>query len=222
MAVAPCETGRGGQPDQAWPADFNWGSEPGSTTDFLVALQLAVGLDHPAPVFVAFFLLGGERLAQLKVRKDLRNLRSRGAQQAYFGAAELPPTQSLDGHYTDGFEPAILRGAQDVLASSKSVVFYEWHPDYYNVAGENDTSHADFLMELGYDSFMIFTNRGELLLRVRRPGHDVLASLAGFSRARRRLDNWHFDVAAFPTERLDACERLWCHYSKPSTALAGC
>jgi len=121
---------------------------------------------------------------------------------------------------TDGFESAILRGAKDVLASSKPAVFYEWHPDYYNAAGENDISHADFLMELGYDGFMFFTNRGELLLHIRRPGHDLLESLARFSRARRRIDNWHFDVAAFPTERLNAWERLWSYYAKLGVALA--
>src|SRR5262245_34314036 len=82
------------------------------------------------------------------------------------------------------------------------------------MAGENDISHADFLMDLGYDGFMIFTNAGELLLRVRKPGHEILESLARFSRARRRIDNWHFDVAAFPTERLSASERLWEQYNR--------
>jgi FkbM family methyltransferase len=89
---------------------------------------------------------------------------------------------------TDGFEPAILRGAQAVLALSKPVVFYEWHPDLYHIAGEDDTDHADFLMELGYDGFMIFANTGELLMRVLRPSHDILKSLAQFSRARRRIE----------------------------------
>ena len=118
---------------------------------------------------------------------------------------------------TDGFEPAILRGAKNVLASSKPVVFYEWHPDCYNMAGEDNISHADFLMDLGYDGFTIFTNRGELLLHVRRPGHDILESLTQFSHARRHVDDCHFDVAAFPTERLSAWGRLWRHYSKQGT-----
>jgi FkbM family methyltransferase len=121
---------------------------------------------------------------------------------------------------TDGFEPTILRGAKNVLASSKPVVFYEWHPGYYNKAGEDNISHADFLMDLGYDGFTIFTNRGELLLHVRRPGHDILESLAQLSYARRRVDDFHFDIAAFPTERLSAWGRLWDHYSKRDTSLA--
>jgi len=119
---------------------------------------------------------------------------------------------------TDGFEPAILRGAKNVLASSKPVVFYEWYPDGYDRAGEDNISHADFLMDLGYDGFTIFTNRGELLLHTRRPGHDILESLTQFSHARRRIDNCHFDIAAFPTERLSAWGRLWYHYSKQGTS----
>ena len=53
-----------------------------------------------------------------------------------------------------------------------------------------------------------FYEQGELLLRVRRPAHDILESLAAFSHARRRIDNWHFDIAAFPTKRLDVWERF--------------
>ena len=134
-----------------------------------------------------------------------------------YPAFSCPDVLKID---TDGFEPAILRGAKAVLASSKPVVFYEWHPGYYNKAGEDNISHADFLMDLGYDGFTIFTNRGELLLHVRRPGHDILESLAQLSYARRRVDDFHFDIAAFPTERLNAWERLWGHYSNLGAALA--
>jgi hypothetical protein len=47
----------------------------------------------------------------------------------------------------------------------------------------------------------------------------VLESLASFSRTRRRVDDWHFDVAAFPPERFKAWERLWGHYAKLGAAL---
>jgi hypothetical protein len=69
---------------------------------------------------------------------------------------------------------------------------------------------------------MIFANTGELLLRVLMPSHDILESLTRLSYARRRIDNWHFDVDAFPTARLNAWERLWVHYSKLGTVLAVC
>jgi hypothetical protein len=112
----------------------------------------------------------------------------------------------------------VLDHLEGVLTSSKPVVFYEWHPDFYNMAGEDNIGHADFLMELGYDGFIIFTNTGELLLRVRRPGHEILESLAAFSRARRRIDDWHFDVAAFPTERMDIWERFGATTSNVGTS----
>lgn len=115
---------------------------------------------------------------------------------------------------TDGFDAPIMRGARDVLASSGPVLFYEWDPHFYEMAGENDFSHAELLMELGFDTFMIFSNRGELLLQIRRPGREVWASLARFARARRPVDGWYYDVAAFPQARHAACEALWQHYSK--------
>jgi FkbM family methyltransferase len=115
---------------------------------------------------------------------------------------------------TDGFDAPIMRGAREVLASSRPVVFYEWDPHSYEMAGENDSSHAELLRALGFDSFIIFGNRGELLLQIRRPGPEVWASLARFARARRPVDGWYYDVAAFPEERRAACEALWQHYSK--------
>jgi FkbM family methyltransferase len=115
---------------------------------------------------------------------------------------------------TDGFDAPIMRGARGVLGSSHPVVFYEWDPYSYRLAGEDDVSHADFLMELGFERFLIFTNRGELLLQVRRPGHNIWESLAQFSRRRRVVDGWYYDIAAFPEERQDVCESLWQHYSQ--------
>jgi FkbM family methyltransferase len=143
-------------------------------------------------------------------------------------AGELLQTQTLDDllrdypefsipHVikidTDGFEPAILRGAKEVLASARPVAFYEWDPYSYNISGENHFSHADFLMDLGYDHFLIFTNEGQPLLSVRQPGHDVWESLGRFSLRRRSIDGWHYDIAAFRSERPDICERLCRHYS---------
>jgi FkbM family methyltransferase len=114
---------------------------------------------------------------------------------------------------TDGFDPAILRGAKNTLTSSRPVVFYEWHPYSYGIAGENDTSHADFLMSLGYRRFIIYTNRGEPLLITEAPGRDIWESLGRFSRGRLTVDGLHYDIAAFPEERADVWKRLAQHYS---------
>jgi FkbM family methyltransferase len=184
-----------------------------------VTISQAILSDRTAQVRGEFATKNGTAHVVLGEGSDLLKMQTLDDLLTSYPEFSCPNVIKID---TDGFEPAILRGAKDVLASSKPVVFYEWHPDFYHMAGEDNISHADFLMGLGYDGFMIFANTGELLLRVRRPDHDVLESLARFSRARRRIDDWHFDVAAFPTERFNAWERLWDHYLKLGTALAGC
>jgi FkbM family methyltransferase len=172
-----------------------------------VTIAEAILSDRSAQVSGEFVTKNGTAHVVLGEGSDLLQVQTLDDLLTAYPEFSCPDVIKID---TDGFDPAILRGAKGVLASSKPVVFYEWHPDFYNIAGENDINHADFLMDLGYDGFMIFTNVGELLLRVRRPGHDILESLACFSRARRRIDDWHFDVAAFPTERLNAWERAFC------------
>jgi hypothetical protein len=118
---------------------------------------------------------------------------------------------------TDGYDAAILRGSARTFEEAKPVAFYEWDPYSYHVAGENDFSHAEFLMAHGYDRFLIFTNRGQPLLRVQKPGREVWESLAAFSRGRRSVDGWHYDIAAFPAERHEVFERLWHRYAEPDT-----
>lgn len=181
-----------------------------------VTIAQAILSDRSAQIRGEFATEGGTAHVVLGEGSDLLQVQTLDDLLTVYPDFSCPDVIKID---TDGFEPAILRGAKNVLASSKPVVFYEWHPEFYNMAGENDISHADFLMELGYDGFMIFTNRGELLLHVRRPGHDILESLAQFSHARRSVDNCHFDVAAFPTERLSAWERLWERYNRRAVSL---
>jgi FkbM family methyltransferase len=148
--------------------------------------------------------LGGEHVMQLRTLDDLLSDHP---------AFARPDVIKID---TDGFDPAIMRGARRTLSTAKPVVFYEWHPTLYEIAGENDTSHAEFLMSLGYTGFSFFTNKGELLIHLRNPTRELLLGLASYSRVRRERNNedWFFDIAAFPAERSDAWERLWNQYSK--------
>ena len=170
-----------------------------------VTIVQAILSDQSAQVRGEFVTKNGTAHVVLGEGGDLLQVRTLDDVLAAYAEFSCPDLIKID---TDGFEPAILRGAKRVLGSSRPVVFYEWHPEFYSMAGEDNISHADFLMDLKYDGFMFFTNAGELLLRVRRPGHDVLESLARFSRARRQIDDWHFDVAVFPTERIDVWERF--------------
>ena len=114
---------------------------------------------------------------------------------------------------TDGFDPAILRGAACTLRTARPVAFYEWDPFSYDAAGESDLGHAEFLTDLGYNEFLFFTNIGEPMLRVRNPGREVWESLAHYSRVRHSKNGLYYDVAAFPGERQECCERLWRRYA---------
>jgi FkbM family methyltransferase len=119
---------------------------------------------------------------------------------------------------TDGYDAAILRGAQRVLSTAKPVVFYEWHPGYFELAGESVFGHAEFLVDLGYEHFLIFTNRGDLLLRMRNPGREIWESLAHFSSQRQTVDGMHYDIAAFPKQWSYAWEAFGKHESQVSIA----
>src|SRR5438128_2073596 len=95
MRDAVREAGRGGQSDQSRMADFRGARDARRAADLLKALELAVCLDHPAAILVALFFLGGERLAQLEMRHDLRKLRRRSAQQPDFILGELASPEGL-------------------------------------------------------------------------------------------------------------------------------
>jgi FkbM family methyltransferase len=117
---------------------------------------------------------------------------------------------------TDGFDGPILRGARGVLKAARPIVFYEWDPYSYSLAGEDNVSHAELLIELGYERFLIFDNRGDLLLHVRQPGPEVWQSLSQFSLRRRAIDGWYYDIAAFTEERRGACESVCQQYARPA------
>ena len=81
--------------------------------DFLVVLELAVGLDHPALVFEPLFLLGRERFAQPEMRKNLRDLVGGGAQQPDFALVEFAPLERLrDQHAERLLAPVMHRHAE--------------------------------------------------------------------------------------------------------------
>ncbi len=105
---AVAEAGRRRQSDQARAAHLDRRGDAGFTADLLVALELAVGLDHPPAVLVAFLFLGRQRLAQAEVREDLRHLVGRGLEQAHFAEAEFAAAQGLHHHHADRLLPPVL------------------------------------------------------------------------------------------------------------------
>ena len=106
--------GAAGNPDQARAANLDRRGNPSLAADLLVILELTIGLDHPAAIFLALLLLGGEGLAQAEMRKNLRDLVGRGLEQARFTLGELAPGQRLDHQHADRLvAPVLHRHAEE-------------------------------------------------------------------------------------------------------------
>ena len=95
---------------------------------------------------------------------------------------------------TDGFDAKVLRSARTLLADHHPCLFFELHPALWDEAGEDPRAAFAFLAELGYNHFVFFTNRGTVHLQCHGPDPLLLDSLIALSRARRALDDFHFDV----------------------------
>src|SRR5258708_7728007 len=81
--------------------------------DFFVVLEVAVALDHTTLLFEPLFFLGDERFAQPEMRKNLRDLVSRRAQQPDFVLVEFAPLERLrDQHSQWLFAPVMNRHAE--------------------------------------------------------------------------------------------------------------
>ena len=65
---------------------------------------------------------------------------------------------------TDGYDCKILRGAADFLSRAKPVVFFEYDPFFLSQQEDRGRDIFERLQELGYYQFMIYDNRGDLLL----------------------------------------------------------
>jgi FkbM family methyltransferase len=62
---------------------------------------------------------------------------------------------------TDGFDLRVLRGAGDLLARARPVVFFEYDPQLLARLNDDPLSIFPWLRSLGYDRLSVFTNIGE-------------------------------------------------------------
>ena len=102
------ESWRSRQSHQPRTANLDRRGDASLAANFLVILELAVGLDHPAAIFLALLFLGGERLAQPEVRENLRDLIGRSLEQARFTLGELAPREGLHHQHADRLVASIL------------------------------------------------------------------------------------------------------------------
>src|ERR1039458_2125766 len=108
-------------PCQRGATNLRRGGVAGLAADFFVVLELAVGLDHPAPIFEPLFFLGGERFAQPEMRKNLRDLVGGGVEQADFAFVEFAPLERLRDQHSERLLAAVAnRHAQKSMEDRKS------------------------------------------------------------------------------------------------------
>ena len=62
---------------------------------------------------------------------------------------------------TDGFDLRVLRGAGDLLARARPVVFFEYDPQLLARSSDDPLSIFPWLRSLGYERLTVFTNIGE-------------------------------------------------------------
>ncbi len=78
---------------------------------------------------------------------------------------------------TDGFDNKIIRGAATFLRQSKASIFFEYDPFYLAKQNENGPAIFDFLVDLGYDKWVIFDNHGRYLLTLTKHDKHLFESL---------------------------------------------
>ena len=78
---------------------------------------------------------------------------------------------------TDGFDNKIIRGAATFLRQSKASIFFEYDPFYLAKQNENGPAIFDFLVDLGYDKWVIFDNHGRYLITLTKHDKHLFESL---------------------------------------------
>jgi len=101
---------------------------------------------------------------------------------------------------TDGHDGRVLAGAVVLLTRCRPLVLFEWSPRF--LAETNNSPHEAFevLTTTAYDRFVWFDKYGEFShISV---GHDPgsVAAQLEFCLTSQSLPDWHYDVAALPSE----------------------
>lgn len=106
---------------------------------------------------------------------------------------------------TDGYDPRIIAGAADWLASARPVLFFEHDPDLTERAGDGALDVFGVLRSSGYQQAMIWENSGRYLFSIDLAWRDTLTDLAGFYAGQ---PGRYCDVAAFHADDSDLAAEL--------------
>ena len=110
------------------------------------------------------------------------------AQQKKFGPCNLLKSD------VDGYDCRVLRGARQLIASTKPVLFFEHDPVLLKEAGENPVSIFEFLAELGYDRLVFYDFLGGIMGQVDSRDTVLLGDLMFYASMKQ---NWYYDICCF-------------------------
>ena len=105
---------------------------------------------------------------------------------------------------TEGYDFSILRSAPNLLKNDKPALFFEWYPDLLSRLKESVWGGFDYLGELGYRYFVLFTSTGDYYCKLIDPDTLLLHSLSLVAASDPSL--LYFDV--FASTELALCDSL--------------
>ena len=115
-------------------------------------------------------------------------------------AAISPDVIKLD---TDGYDGAILAGAEDLLKRARPAVLFEWHPSLCRMVGRDPQLAFEVLRDAGYDRWVFFTKYGHFS----HFGDACTDELERLCLTTETLPDWHYDVIALnASSKIDEVE----------------
>jgi hypothetical protein len=107
---------------------------------------------------------------------------------------------------TDGYDCRIIRSELDLLASIKSVIFFEYDPTFFEAAGDDGFAVFDALRRSGYDHLLCYDNFGDLLVALRLSDDTILDDLHRYFR--NRANQRYLDICAFHSTDSDIFQEI--------------
>ena len=106
---------------------------------------------------------------------------------------------------TDGFDAKVLRSGSGILRAYKPMLFFEFHPRWWERAQEDLIGAVAYLQGLDYHHFVFFGNRGTVYAQISDPTTLFLETLTKVSESRLAIDDFHYDILAGD---LDICRAV--------------
>jgi len=97
---------------------------------------------------------------------------------------------------TDGFDFKILRGATELIAAHKPVLFFEYDADFLEEQHDDGLSIFSWFEEAGYNSALFYDNFGKLLICLPIANKAMISQLYNYMRGKKSAFPY-YDVALF-------------------------